>query len=80
MPPVPLLAQVSQPALVLTGGSVPSFEAAADAVAAALPQGERRVLEGMGHVANPVRLAEVLAGFFGDPHQPVRISKSMTAG
>lgn len=69
-PPVALLAEVSQPALVLTGGSVPPFEAAADAVAAALPPGERRVLEGMGHVPNPAQLAGVLAGFFGNPGQP----------
>jgi hypothetical protein len=40
------------------------FDAAADAVTAALPNAERRIVEGQSHVADPSVFAAVLAEFF----------------
>jgi hypothetical protein len=67
------LASITQPTLVATGG-IPDphmgglqpgfFDAAADAVAAALPTAERRIIEGQTHVADPKVLAGVLEKFF----------------
>lgn len=48
------------PVLVLTGGGDPFFEAAADQLAAQLPNATRQVLEGQGHVADPEALAAAL--------------------
>ncbi|MBB4906195.1 hypothetical protein [Actinophytocola algeriensis] len=72
-PPVARLAAITQPTLVATGG-VPDphmgglrpgfFDQAADAIVAALPNGERRVVEGQSHVADPLAFAVVLARFF----------------
>ncbi|WP_020671037.1 alpha/beta fold hydrolase [Amycolatopsis nigrescens] len=72
-PPVTRLATITQPALVATGG-IPDpqlgglqpgfFDAAADAIAAALPTAERRIIEGQTHVADPKVLAGVLEQFF----------------
>jgi hypothetical protein len=73
LPPVDRLARVTQPTLVATGG-VPDqhmgglrpdfFDTAADAVAAALPNAERRVVAGQSHVAEPTVFAAVLERFF----------------
>ena len=66
-PPAARYATVTQPTLVATGGSDDFFERAADAIAASLPQAERRTLEGQGHVVDPKALAPVLERFFGEP-------------
>lgn len=73
LPPVNRLAHVTQPTLVATGG-VPDehmaglgpgfFDAAADAMAAALPNPERRVVAGQSHIAEPTAFASVLEQFF----------------
>lgn len=73
LPPTTRLARVAQPTLVATGG-VPDqhmqglqpgfFDAAADAITAALPNAERRTIEGQSHVADPSVFAAVLAEFF----------------
>jgi pimeloyl-ACP methyl ester carboxylesterase len=63
-PPVARLAQVSQPVLIATGGTVEFFELAADSVMAALPAGQRLILEGQEHMANPAVLAPTLTEFF----------------
>lgn len=55
--PMPL---VEHPVLVLTGGSDPFFEQAADALADRLPNATRTVLHGQGHVADPAAFAAVL--------------------
>lgn len=74
-PPVDRLATISQPAFVATGrtpedttmSSLPPgfFDAAADAIVAALPNAERVVIEGQGHVVDPKALAPILERFFG---------------
>lgn len=58
------LAKVTQPTLVATGGGAGFFEQAADALAAGLPNAERLVIEGQGHVADPRAVARTLEGFF----------------
>jgi pimeloyl-ACP methyl ester carboxylesterase len=64
-PPVDRLASITQPTLVVTGETADFFEHAADAVAAALPNAERVVLKGQGHVADPRAVGEVLGPFLG---------------
>ncbi len=59
------LATITRPTLVVTGGSVPPFEQAADAIAASVPHAERLVLGGQSHVADPKAVAPVLERFFG---------------
>jgi pimeloyl-ACP methyl ester carboxylesterase len=63
-PPVARLATITQPTVVATGGSADFFESAADAVAAALPNGERVTLAGQDHVVDPKAMAALLARFF----------------
>ncbi len=73
LPPVDRLAHVTQPTLVATGG-IPDqhmgglapgfFDAAADAVASALPNAERRIVEGQPHIAEPTVFAATLERFF----------------
>ena len=59
-------AAIGQPVLVLTGADPGGFFGpAADALVATLPNPERKVLAGEGHVAAPEVLAEALAEFFG---------------
>jgi pimeloyl-ACP methyl ester carboxylesterase len=74
-PPVDRLATITRPTLVATGGGSPDsfvggggdfFDRAADAIAAAIPNAERRTIEGQTHMVDPKALAPVLAGFFGD--------------
>jgi pimeloyl-ACP methyl ester carboxylesterase len=58
-------AEVTMPALVMNGSaSYPFMAGAADALAAMLPNAERRTLEGQTHGADPEVLAPVLEGFF----------------
>jgi pimeloyl-ACP methyl ester carboxylesterase len=73
-PPVERLARISQPTLVAAGGASPDsfvagggdfFGKAADAIAEAVPQAERRTLEGQTHMVDPKALAPVLREFFG---------------
>jgi pimeloyl-ACP methyl ester carboxylesterase len=64
-PPTERLAGISQPTLVATGTVSEFFLPAADAIAAAVPNAERRILEGQGHVADPRAMAAELAEFFG---------------
>lgn len=72
-PPVDLLARVRQPVLLTTGVvadprmaglPVDFFGAAADAVAAALPDARRDTLEVDGHVADPAVLGPILRAFY----------------
>lgn len=56
--------QVTIPTLVIDGGaSAASLRDAAAAVAALLPNAQRRTLEGQGHSASPAVLAPVLEAF-----------------
>jgi pimeloyl-ACP methyl ester carboxylesterase len=64
MPPAERVAAIPQPTLVLTGEGGGFFGAAADALAASLPDAERLVLEGQAHVAEPAVIAPVLRRFF----------------
>jgi pimeloyl-ACP methyl ester carboxylesterase len=71
-PPAVRLARITQPTLVATGGPhepgsaswVLALDAAADAMAASIPRGERQILEGQGHVVDPKVFAPVLEAFF----------------
>jgi len=71
-PPVTRLAKITQPTLVATGGTPDPhmaglqpgfFDEAADAIAAALPKAERRIVEGQSHVADPQAFTSVLEQF-----------------
>ena len=64
-PPVTRLATIAQPTLVASGGGTGFFEAAADAVAASIPNAERVILAEQGHVVDPKTMAEQLRRFFG---------------
>jgi pimeloyl-ACP methyl ester carboxylesterase len=63
-PPLDRLATLEQPTLVATGGESGFFAAAADAVAASLPNAERVTLAGQGHVVDPKTMAAELRRFF----------------
>lgn len=75
-PPTARLAKIGQPTLVATGGGTPDSHAAglpagfmdraADAIATSLPQAERRIIEGGGHMVDANVLAPVLERFFRD--------------
>lgn len=59
-------ASVTAPALVMDGGKSPAWmHNAAQAVADALPNAQRRTLEGQDHGADPAVLAPVLVEFYG---------------
>ncbi len=63
-PPLARLATIAQPTLLATGGtSSLNFGPAADAMAAIIPQSERRIFEGQGHVVDPKVLGPALARF-----------------
>lgn len=64
-PPVARLATITQPTLVITGGAGTLFAPAADGIVASMPNAQRLVLEGQGHVADPKVVAPVLRRFFG---------------
>jgi pimeloyl-ACP methyl ester carboxylesterase len=64
--PTELLGRVTVPTLVLAGGaSPPSMIEVAKVVAAALPDGRYRILEGQEHVVPPAILVPVVAAFCG---------------
>jgi pimeloyl-ACP methyl ester carboxylesterase len=74
-PPIARLARITQPTLVATGGSSPDsfvagggsfFDAAADAIAASIPQAQRRIVAGQTHMVDAKVLAPILAEFFGE--------------
>ena len=58
-----LAGAVTLPTLVLAGGASPLLSAAARALAAALPDGRARILEGQGHDLDPEALGPLLAAF-----------------
>jgi pimeloyl-ACP methyl ester carboxylesterase len=71
-PPTTRLATITQPTLVATGGAhqadaaewVRALDPAADAIAAAVPNGQRTTFEGQGHVADPKAITPLLDRFF----------------
>jgi pimeloyl-ACP methyl ester carboxylesterase len=71
-PPVDRLATIRQPTLVATGGPHPpdspawvtALGPAADTLVASIPNADRHVFEGQGHVADPKAVAPVLERFF----------------
>jgi len=69
-PPTDSLTGIRQPTLAATGGGSGIFEASADAIAAAVPNAERVVLAGQGHVADSHVVADALRAFFGRPYSP----------
>jgi pimeloyl-ACP methyl ester carboxylesterase len=62
-PDLDRLATITQATLVATGGAAGPFEAAADAMAKAIPHSRRVVLTGQAHIVDPGVLAPVLARF-----------------
>jgi hypothetical protein len=72
-PPVADLARITQPTLVATG-AVPDphmgglrpgyFDTAADAIAAAVPNATRTIVDGQSHVADPETISLLLKDFF----------------
>jgi len=58
------VARVKVPTLVLDGGQSPWLTASADAVAAALANGQRRTLVGQQHNVEPAAIAPALIEFF----------------
>lgn len=61
--PTRRLATVKAPTLVIDGGQTP-WLTAADAVATALPDPQRRTLEGQPHNVDAAALAPLVADFF----------------
>ena len=63
--PIERLASLTVPTLVIDGGASPAFmHNAAQAAAHALPNAQRRTLEGQTHDVAPQALAHVLVEFF----------------
>lgn len=58
------IGSVTVPTLVMDGATTPSLSQAAQAVAEALPNAERRTLEGQQHNVDPATIAPVLSAFF----------------
>lgn len=65
-PPFERFARIHQPVLLATGGGIAPFEAAADALADAIPRAQRKVLTGQGHVVDPALMAAELKEFFDE--------------
>jgi pimeloyl-ACP methyl ester carboxylesterase len=63
-PDLACLATITQPTLVATGGAAGPFEAAANAMATAIPRAQRLELTGQSHVVDPEAIAPILARFF----------------
>ena len=63
-PPLDRFAKLRQPVLVATGGNIPPFEDAADALADAIPGARRKVLSGQGHVVDPATMSAELKVLF----------------
>ena len=74
-PPTARIARITQPTLVATGGGTPDAHAGglpsgfmdrdADAIAASIPQAERQVIGGAGHMLDAKLVAPVLERFLG---------------
>jgi pimeloyl-ACP methyl ester carboxylesterase len=68
--PVKKAARITVPTLLMDGGAnlqmMPYMSKTADALAAAMPNAQRRTLEGQTHAVNAEALAPVLIQFFGD--------------
>jgi pimeloyl-ACP methyl ester carboxylesterase len=68
--PTDRVSRILSPVLILDGGAslaaMPFMRASAEALAKAIPNAERRTLEGQRHDVDPNVLAPVLAEFFGD--------------
>jgi len=65
--PAEMIGSIRTPALVISGDQSPPFlQAAARAVADALPQGRLHTLAGQGHDINPEATAPVIADFLAD--------------
>lgn len=63
--PTERAASVKVPTLVIAGGAdIPWMRESAQALAAALPDGQVRILEGQGHDVDPALLAPALKEFF----------------
>jgi pimeloyl-ACP methyl ester carboxylesterase len=63
--PIERAGSVKVPAIVIAGGAdFPWMPETAEALAAAMPEGEYRRLEGQGHNVDPAVLAPVLVAFF----------------
>lgn len=62
-PPIDRLREISTPTLVATGSGGEFYEAAADAVAAAIPSATRIRLLGQTHIVDPAAFAPVLGPF-----------------
>ncbi|WEJ35089.1 alpha/beta hydrolase [Devosia sp. SD17-2] len=63
-PPLERFARLDQPVLVATGGGIPPFEAAADALADAIPNAQRKVLTAQAHMVDPAVMAAELKAFY----------------
>lgn len=62
--PRTLIARINVPTLVIDGGQMPWLSNSANAVAAALPNGQRRTLAGQQHNVDPAAIAPALVEFF----------------
>jgi len=66
--PTARAAKVTAKTLIMDGGdnveTMPSMRASADAIAKAVPEAQRRTLEGQGHNADPDAVAPVMIEFF----------------
>jgi pimeloyl-ACP methyl ester carboxylesterase len=63
--PTEQAASVKAPTLVIAGGAdFPWMRETAQALAEAIPDGQRRILEGQGHDVDPADLAGALVEFF----------------
>jgi pimeloyl-ACP methyl ester carboxylesterase len=64
--PAERAASVKVPTLVLAGGASPPWmRETAETLAATIPDGQARTLEGQGHDVNPAAIASALEEFFG---------------
>jgi hypothetical protein len=64
--PTERAALVKAPTLVIAGTGIPWMRQTAEALAAAIPDGHVRVLEGQTHDVDPAVIAEVVQEFFSD--------------
>jgi pimeloyl-ACP methyl ester carboxylesterase len=67
--PADRVARIKAPTLVMDGAAsqqaMPFMRATAEELARAIPQAQRKTLEGQAHAADPKALADALGGFFG---------------
>ena len=64
--PTERAALVKAPTLVIAGTAIPWMRQPAEALAAAIPDGHVRVLEGQTHDVDPAVIAEAVQKFFSD--------------